>query len=430
MTRHTFGRLFPAVFLMFLIPNGASAENDILVVQKLLTGGKIDAVDFAETFEFTLSDKLLYVDAKINGSPSPFRFVFDTYAVNLVRQNLIDLLNIEVTDLTGPFAEQLGRTLLAPRMVRFGSIRLGNLTFQDYGGFAIKEDSTHDILDYLEDGIIGANLMNGAIWQINFRDSTIRVTDNISRCGFIEGAVRLPFRPHSLQKSPNIEVVVNDGEILDIQFDTGSNAVLKFNTDNPASYTLPGRSAKLTSVPALNMGEESADVFVSTRTQLESVRIGSHVFENLPAEIFETSDETLVRRGQLGNAFMRHFIVTIDWYDNMIYLFPREENPLETQKRSFGLSIGIRDGAVRVLALYEGSRAEQAGLKIGDLVLSIDGRDMTQLSDEETRLYIQGFRKFLDEKAAAVALRVDSGGEIRDIQLESYDLFRRNDRKS
>jgi hypothetical protein len=394
------------------------------VVQKLLTAGSVEAADFERTFQFTITDKLLYVDAKLNKSDSVCRFVFDTYAVNLVRQDLIERLNLEMTELAGPFAEQLEGTMLAPRMVRFDSIQLGDLLFKGYGGFAIKEDPSHDILAYLEDGILGANLMNKLIWQINFRDSTIMVTDKLSRCGFIDGAVRLPFRPHSLQKSPDIEVVVNGRDTLNLQFDTGSNAVMRFNTVNIAPYLNSGQYVRQTSVPALNMGEESAEPRESFLVRLDEVEIGSTVLNNIPVQIYETSEKALDGRGQLGNAFMRHFIVTIDWFENMIYLFPRSDNPLKTQKRSFGLAVGLRDGAVRILSILEGSEAEKMGLKTGDEVSAIDGKDMTDLSAEDIRLYIQGFKKFLNAEDERVNLTVKSGEKTQNITLKSFNLFK------
>ncbi|MCJ7682096.1 MAG: PDZ domain-containing protein [Candidatus Aminicenantes bacterium] len=397
----------------------------MVILQKILTGGKVDAVDFEETFKFILTDKLLYVDAGINNSDSTHRFIFDTYAVNLARQDLISRLNLDVTKLTGPFAKQLEGSMLAPTMVTFERIRLGNLQFQGYGGFAIREDQTHDILDYLEDGIIGANLMNKFIWQINFRDSTIKVTDTLARCDFIEGAVVLPFKPHSLQQSPDIQVLVNSEETLNLQFDTGSNSVLKFNTDKLDSYIKPGRYAKRTSVPSLNMGEEQTEPLGSHLIKLDSIQIGSQVFHDLPVEIYEVEEKELIGRGQLGNGFMRHFIVTVDWLNNKIYLFPRPESPLETQKRSFGLSIGWKDEAVRIISFYEDSEAAKLSLKIGDRVLSVNGKDMTNLSKEKIRLYIQGYEKFIDDKDKKVQLKIDSGGSIRTITLRSYDLFRK-----
>jgi hypothetical protein len=416
-------RTMMILFSFILILNTALASNEILILQQLISGGKVTAVDFAETFDMTLTDKLLYVDLKINGSSSSYRFIFDTYAVNLIRQNLIDCLNLEVTELTGFLAQQLGTSLIAPTMVKFDTIQLGNLSFQDHGGFAIKEDQNHDIMTYLEDGILGANLMKNAIWQINFRDSIIKVSDKISQFDFIEGAILLPFKPHSLQKSPDIQVVVNEEDTLDLQFDTGSNKGLKFITDKMASYKVQGRCAKLTSIPSLTMDAESTELTESYVINLDSVKIGSKIFKDLPVEIFESTDESLIGKGQLGNAFMRHFIVTIDWFSNMIYLYPRTENPLEKQKKSFGLTIGYRDGAVQIISLYEGSQAEEMELRIGDRVLSIDGKDMTNLSEEEIRLYRQGFQNFTDEKNETILISVENNGTTRDIKLESYYLF-------
>lgn len=85
-----------------------------------------------------------------------------------------------------------------------------------------------------------------------------------------------------------------------------------------------------------------------------------------------------------------------------------------------GAEIGIRDDKITVISPLEGSPAEKAGLKAGDVILSVNGEDVGALSVEEVVVKIRG------PKQTKVSLVVERGlnAEKKDIDImrDSIDL--------
>lgn len=77
-----------------------------------------------------------------------------------------------------------------------------------------------------------------------------------------------------------------------------------------------------------------------------------------------------------------------------------------------GAQLGIKDDKVTVVAPLEGSPAEKAGLKAGDVILKVDGTDITEPNVEKTISMIKG------EQGEPVTLTISrEGSEYQDITI-------------
>ncbi|PIZ95244.1 MAG: S41 family peptidase [Candidatus Magasanikbacteria bacterium CG_4_10_14_0_2_um_filter_33_14] len=85
-----------------------------------------------------------------------------------------------------------------------------------------------------------------------------------------------------------------------------------------------------------------------------------------------------------------------------------------------GAQIGMKENRIIVVAPLEGSPAESAGLKAGDIIISVDGEDISNLSVDEVVLKIRG------PKGSIVTLTVLHGENLdkKDIKItrEKIDL--------
>ena len=80
-----------------------------------------------------------------------------------------------------------------------------------------------------------------------------------------------------------------------------------------------------------------------------------------------------------------------------------------------GVHVGVKDGLVTVIAPIMGSPADEAGLRAGDQILSVDGDDVTQATLEEAVRLIRG------PEGSTVNLQV-----ARDGQLLYFSIVRDN----
>jgi carboxyl-terminal processing protease len=68
----------------------------------------------------------------------------------------------------------------------------------------------------------------------------------------------------------------------------------------------------------------------------------------------------------------------------------RQETDLSGRFFGIGAQVGVRDGLPVIVAPLEGSPAEQAGVRAGDVILEVDGTDVTSLSLNEVVDRVRG----------------------------------------
>ena len=87
--------------------------------------------------------------------------------------------------------------------------------------------------------------------------------------------------------------------------------------------------------------------------------------------------------GNMGHVFLQNFVVTFDWSAGKMYLDPlAEDGSIEPFADSPGAAVGLQDGKIIVTSLALGGPADQAGLKLGEVVTAIDGKDVSTISPE------------------------------------------------
>ncbi|MCO5193426.1 MAG: PDZ domain-containing protein, partial [Anaerolineae bacterium] len=95
---------------------------------------------------------------------------------------------------------------------------------------------------------------------------------------------------------------------------------------------------------------------------------------------------------------------------NTIYLPPSEhqasEDRFNGQFQGIGTTIEMIDDRVVIVTPYEGSPAEMAGLRPGDVLVSADGTDLTGLDIAEVGALVRG------PAGTVVILEIDRDGEI------------------
>jgi predicted metalloprotease with PDZ domain len=156
---------------------------------------------------------------------------------------------------------------------------------------------------------------------------------------------------------------------------------------------------------------------------LKSLKIGEKTFNDLPVGVYRINDEKNATRGNIGIEFMKHFIVTIDWPENQIYLTPIEGREMKHNIQTFGLTYGCFDGAVRVASIYGGSDAEKKGIKIGDPVIEINGQRVDDLSEDQIQKFLHGTLLFSRDTDDSLSLIVLRDGVEKRVELFSYTLF-------
>lgn len=121
----------------------------------------------------------------------------------------------------------------------------------------------------------------------------------------------------------------------------------------------------------------------------------------------EVDPEKFMRSGIEG------MLETLDPYT--VYLAGKEEDDIDLlthgQYGGVGISIGVRDGAITVLAPTEGYSAYKQGVKAGDKIIEVDGMKVSGTNPDSVRFKVRG------EPGTTVRMKIEREGEKNPIEF-------------
>jgi hypothetical protein len=159
--------------------------------------------------------------------------------------------------------------------------------FSSVGAIAAPAGS---VLQWIGAGLLGANAMRAAVWQLDFPARTVTIARSIEGLGHVRGGLRLRFRPHS-SSSPSPIVDIGIGKVqVPFLVDTGFDGGLAVH---PSDH--PGGPA----VVELSLGDQPSR-----------------------PQVLKMSDRLTAGLGLIGVGFLADQVLTIDWVSETLYLDP------------------------------------------------------------------------------------------------------------
>lgn len=142
----------------------------------------------------------------------------------------------------------------------------------------------------------------------------------------------------------------------------------------------------------------------------EAFRPFWETLELIQEDYFEQPlDDDLLAKGAIDG-----MLATLD-DPNTRYLPPEQEeaarDAMEGNLEGIGAEVTAVDGDIVIVAPYEGSPAEEAGIQAGDIIRQADGEDLTGLHPAEAALLVRG------PAGTPVLLQVERDGELLEIEV-------------
>jgi len=263
-------------------------------------------------------------------------------------------------------------------------------------------------LDHIEkrfgmpiDGVIGWEILSKYAVRVNYDTMLIEIYDN-KKFDYDFGDSGYPLEVQGTTIFTNITVTFKSGNTFTgkVLVDTGSGGAISFNTPFVTENDLLAKIGSYYERETQSLSTVSSRTYT---TMLTSLSISDHNFTAVPASLATAQTGALSWSGPmgiLGNDVLKHFNIFIDLHETF-----------EVNCSGLELVMDYTFQKVIVDHVYMGSPAHEAGLKVGDEIVQIDGTSASYFQ-------LPQIRSMLGQDGNEVEIVIDRKGE-----LHSY-LFR------
>jgi hypothetical protein len=382
----------------FRMPEGGTNDFEI-------QGGKTSA-----TLPFELLNNHIFVKVRLDGK-EPLHMFLDTGGMNVVTPEVAKRLGLE-----GQGAIQgrgVGEKTEDVALTQVKEMRVGDAVLRDQTFFLFPLRGISEVEGVQVDGIIGYEVFKRFTVRIDYAKKLLTFTLPEAFDGKGAGtAVAFTFD----EQTPQV-----DGEIDGIPgkftIDTGSRNSLDLTAPFVEAHGLVAKYApKVEAMTGFGVGGGVR----SAVTRAKLLKLGA-VEVPAPVTSFSLNKKgSLASRyvaGNVGGGVLRRFTVTFDYSRQTIWLAPNKAYAAPDTYDRAGLWLNRAEDGFKVEDVVAHGPAAEAGLRVGDTILAIDGKGPADLSLAEVRT------RFRDSAPGTpVRLTVRSGGETREVAVVLREL--------
>ncbi len=354
----------------------------------------------------------LYLETKVNGHPA--RLAFDTGAP----YTCIDSTYLADSKLQ---YKNIGRAKMGGtgNEVETVPIIFNELTYivadKEYTSQVSPVIQLKSILGDQADGLLGIDNMGGKIIAINYVDELMGFWD---RLGDTSGYTSIPIRYANNRIYVPLRIVIRDGNAVEGEalIDLGSGGTITLTSAVAHQHGVKEVT------PQMHYSYYSGGIGgASTGRDIraKSASVGGFTLNDITMDFSDNTSGALANMEYIaivGNDFWERFDMIIDLNGSRLYLRPNAKFGEVFKSPVRGFSYTDRShtlGCWVVNCLYKDSNAENAGLKNGDHIIEVNGRNVGDISFEEQRHFF--------DQMDRVTLTVQRGAEAVEISFPFDD---------
>jgi predicted aspartyl protease len=396
---------FRIIFILFFTKSFLFAQSPKEQLS-IANSAKLVTKNFYDEIHFT--DKLGYFTIQIKIDNNTYEYIFDTGGYNTVTSKIM-----ESAKLPSLMEVEVGSSNKIKSKIKLSKIpllQIGKAQFENVGVFNFDFSSSPVINCYTNGGLIGKSVIGEAVWQIDYKKSVIRVSDNIANMPNLDNSEKIKIE---LDKTlnPFLKIMIN-GKQEKFMLDFGNGELLSL-TEKTAS------SLKSTNVLTIEgEGVISANGVVRENTYvtlLENLTIGKSELKNKVAYYSKSNNYNV-----LGSELAKYFIVTLNFKDKELILTPYADivNSYET----FGFNINLDSNKIYVSKLFNNLNAQKSGLELNDEIININNKELSDFSICDRYFNVNRILKTEKE----IFLRVKRGEDQKEFRIAKEKPFLSN----
>jgi hypothetical protein len=348
--------LRPFIFILVTIQCLGQSPKEQL---KIANSAHINMKDFYQEIPFV--DKAGYFIIPVKIGSDTYEYFFETGGYNTVTTEIMIKNRLpELMQVTTGSSNQIKSKV---KLSKVPKLYIGDIEFDSVGVFNFDFDQSPVIKCYANGGLLGKGVIKECVWQIDYRNKIIRVSDKIEKMPNLKNSIKIKVElDHVFNPFIKAEVAGRTEKFM-VDFGYGGFISLTEKTAKKCSFA---NTKEINGEGTIGAnGVSSARVFVSN---LESLKIGNQVFKNQVAFYSKPNNFNLI-----GTELSKYFIVTLNFKNSELLLTPVEQITDEAF-RTFGFDLNAKDGKIYVSSLYKNQSADKSGLRLNDEVIKINGQ--------------------------------------------------------
>ncbi|SCY07464.1 Aspartyl protease [Nonlabens sp. Hel1_33_55] len=279
---------------------------------KYLKEGETAEENYKVTLPFEIRNGYIIVQANIKNKD--YNFILDTGTPSLVSKKLAEKLNLKIIDSVK--ASDVFNQKQANKYTKIEKVKIGTLDFVDTVALINDFNSIPMWSSLNIDGFIGANLMQHAIWDIDFGKKQITITDNESKLNLpkeiIENKLFI-----GVAGVPSIACKMNGKKVWNFTVDFGYNGGIvmpftEFEKQIENGQILDFKKFKTYATVGIYGGQDVKRE--SYKGTINDIEFGNTTLKN--EKVY--SEQYLGKR--LGSAFFSNYRVILNWNSKKIKL--------------------------------------------------------------------------------------------------------------
>jgi predicted aspartyl protease len=364
---------------------------------------------------FELTNNLVVLQGSINNS-KPLFLLLDTGASgSVINESRAKELGL---NLEGQTKAATGNGPVEASFVRGVTLNVSGTEFPNLTLTSIRLSGLEAGFGRPVDGILGYEIFNRFVVEIDYISKIVTLHEPKSYKYSGSGqAIPLMIKDNR----PFVRGKIMQGTKAaegNFEFDIGQVGAITLGESFTSEHELLTLSRKTlqTNTGSILTGRTNAQI-----GRLQGLQLGRIIMQN-PVTTFvlgnSGEEDTSDYAGLIGAEILRRFKVTIDYSRKQVLLEPNKHfrEAYEFDMSGLSLTSGVDFKTFKVRTLIENSPATEAGLLIGDIIATIDGKSTRQMTLEQIR---QMFR----QKGRRYSLSVERGKSVLALKIKTRRLI-------
>jgi predicted aspartyl protease len=324
---------------------------------EIANAAKASLTDFYEEVPFI--DRAGYYIIPVTIGAQTYDYIFDTGGYNTVTSDIMSKNGLaELMKVAVGSSNQVKSKISLSKIPR---LSVGDIPFTDVGVFNFDFDDSPVIKCYTNGGLLGKGVIRQSVWQIDYPNKIMRLADNVNKMPNLENSVKLKVELDRVL-NPFIQIEI-DGRNQKFMLDFGYGGFISLTEKTANEYQFANSIETYGEGTIGANGVKKESMYVS---RLKTVKVAGQSIANQVAFYSQSNNYNLI-----GSDLAKHFIVTLNFQENELLLTPHSETAID-QFNSFGVDMNTNGNEIYVNRLYKGLSAEVNGIKLNDILVSLN----------------------------------------------------------